>query len=163
MHWHASLQVLSHYKLIVLYYFCRDCIFGNNFFLTFFPRMKQELTEQKRAEERSRREAIFQSYLQKKKEKEISEESPSRPVPPVIRRQRSAHQRGARPKSQPALPAEMTPTRAASGIAGHSSHDNLKMDGVITKTPASNCLRSRRQLNVECDLLRIGTNVFVHI
>lgn len=104
--------------------------------------MKQEMTEQKRAEERARREAIFQSYLQKKKEKEMSEESPSKPVPPVIRRQRSAQQRGARPKSQPALPAEMTPTKAASGIAGHSSHDNLTMDGAVAKTPASNFLRS---------------------
>lgn len=108
--------------------------------------MKQELTEQKRAEEKARREAIFQSYLQKKKEKEMSEDSHSKPVPPVIRRQRSAHQRGARPKSQPALPAYITPTKAVAGIMGHSSHDNLTMDGVIANTPASKFLQSMRQL-----------------
>lgn len=103
-----------------------------------FFRLKQESTDLKRAEEKARREAIYQTYLQKKREKEMSEESPSKPVPPVIRRQRNALQRAARPKSQPTIMAEMAATGGgASGMVGRGSRDSLMMEGVASKTPVS--------------------------
>ena len=62
-------------------------------------RLKQEQSEQKKAEEKTRREAIFQQYLQKKAEQDSAEEgvAPRRHPTPGNRTARLA----ARPKSQP--------------------------------------------------------------
>lgn len=109
----------------------------------FFSRLKQESSDLKRAEEKARREAIYQTYLQKKREKEMSEESPSKPVPPVIRRQRNALQRAARPRSQPAIMAEMA---ATGGAVGRGSHDSLMMEGIASKTPTSTNSQSEQSL-----------------
>lgn len=103
------------------------------------------MTEQKRAEEKARRDAIYQQYLQKKMESEMSEEVIQKPLPPVIRRQRSA--RAARPKSQPALTPEIT--AAVVGVAsghGHSSHDNLVSGAGLCQSPASDFSQSKHKL-----------------
>ena len=85
-------------------------------------RLKQEQSEQKKAEEKTRREAIFQQYLQKKAEQESEEKgvgvAPRRHPTPGNRTARLA----ARPKSQP--PVSHHDDRA-SHSSSHSSQEEI--------------------------------------
>ena len=61
-------------------------------------RIKEESTEAKKAEDKARRDQIFQSYQQRKAEREAEEEMSKAGMAPVKRRLKA---KAPRPKSQP--------------------------------------------------------------
>jgi len=67
-------------------------------------RAKQEQLERKKAEEKMRREAIFQEYL-KRKEQDSGEDEPKVPPPVQKRAHSKSRPKVTRPKSQPAAAA----------------------------------------------------------
>ena len=99
-------------------------------------RLKQEQSEQKKAEEKTRREAIFQQYLQKKAEQDSAEEgvAPRRHPTPGNRTARLA----ARPKSQP--PVSHHDDRA-SHSSSHSSQEEIFPPG---RSPVLDLKRTSR-------------------
>ena len=98
-----------------------------------FHSQKQEAAENKKAEEKARREAIFNQYLQRKADADNTDEDSKAP-PPVKKRERMKP-KGQRPKSQPPAPigglhsgmGEVDQTSASSH--SHSSQEDLCAKG----------------------------------
>ncbi len=84
-------------------------------------RLKQEHSEQKKADEKTRRDAIFQQYLQKKAEAAEEGAAPRRQPFPGNRTARL----GSRPKSQPPVGLD----DKASHSSSHSSQEELCLHG----------------------------------
>ena len=85
-------------------------------------RDKQEAAEQKKAEEKTRREAIFAQYLMRKADADNTDED-AKPAPPIKKRER-IRPKSQRPKSQPPVPYGATHGGGVGGGSGHGDEGN---------------------------------------
>lgn len=99
-----------------------------------YARLKEEATEQKKADEKAKRDAIFQEYLRKKAEREVAEEESkagiSGPSSAVQRRLKNKA-KGPRPKSQP--PGGTTAPGVTEDGNSHSSQSHSSQEDLHTR------------------------------